>query len=573
MEFHPAVNGDRAVDRSKDVTSLPDLSHGVSRSGPVRERRPVYVDLLPPCNAGCPAGENIQAWLGHVKAGDYEQAWRELTLDNPFPAIHGRVCYHPCESVCNRAELDSPISIHAVERFLGDLALERGWRFEPPRVLSGKRVLVIGAGPSGLSAAYHLARLGHEVEIRDAGPEPGGMMRYGIPAYRLPRDVMGAEVDRISALGVRLITDHRVEDLEAERRDGAFDAVFVAVGAHLSKRVDIPAADAGRIVDAVSFLHDVAAGERPAIGRRVAVYGGGNTAMDAARVARRMGAEEALIVYRRTREQMPAHEEEAADAEREGVQINWLHTIKAMQGSELQVEEMELDGSGYPRPTGRFETLTADTVILALGQDSDTAFLRGVPGVEFDRDGSVSVSRSLMTGCPGVFAGGDMVPSERTVTVGVGHGKRAAREIDAWLRGSHHAPGPKHPLGEFELLNLWYFGDYPSRLQPELAPETRLGGFEEVVGGLSPEEAVFEARRCLSCGNCIECDGCLGACPEDAVIKLGPGLRYRFDYDRCTGCEACFEQCPVHSIEMVPETAPDPDHAFVAPLDPMVEVR
>ena len=538
----------------------------------MRGQRPVYVDLLPPCNAGCPAGENIQGWMAHVKDGEHERAWRVLTADNPFPAIHGRVCYHPCESVCNRGELDSPLSIHAVERFLGDMALDRGWLFDHAPARSGKRVLVIGAGPSGLSAAYHLARLGHEVEVRDAGPEPGGMMRYGIPAYRLPRDVMGAEVNRIAALGVRFQINERVDDLEAARRDGAFDAVFVAVGAHLSKRVDIPAADAGRIVDAVSFLRGVAAGQRPVIGRRVAVYGGGNTAMDAARVARRMGAEEALIVYRRTREQMPAHEEEAADAEREGVRINWLRTIKAMEGPELQVEEMELDETGYPQPTGRFETLAADTVILALGQESDTAFLRAVPGVEFDRDGTVRVSSSLMTGCPGVFAGGDMVPSERTVTVGVGHGKRAAREIDGWLRSSQHEPAPKHPQAGFELLNLWYFGDHPRRQQPELAPQQRLGGFEEIVGGLSPEEAVFEARRCLSCGNCIECDGCLGACPEDAVIKLGPGERYRFDYDRCTGCQACFDQCPVHSIEMVPEGAPDPQYAFVAPPDPTVEV-
>ena len=384
----------------RDITSLPDLLHGHSRVGPVRERRPVYVDLLPPCNAGCPAGENIQAWLSHTQAGRHEQAWRTLVADNPLPAIHGRVCYHPCESVCNRAELDSAISIHAVERFLGDLATERGWAFDPPPARTGKRVLVIGAGPSGLSAAYHLARLGHEVEIRDAGAEPGGMMRYGIPAYRLPRDVLGAELDRIAALGVRMTGGHRVDDLAAERDDGGFDAVFVAVGAHLSKRVDIPARDAGPILDAVSFLRGVASGEQPVIGRRVAVYGGGNTAMDAARVARRMGADEALIVYRRTRAQMPAHEEEAEDAEREGVRINWLRTITAIDGPELEVEIMELDASGYPQPTGRFETVAADTLILALGQETETAFLRDVPGVSFDRDGTVQVSPALMTGCP-----------------------------------------------------------------------------------------------------------------------------------------------------------------------------
>jgi NADPH-dependent glutamate synthase beta subunit-like oxidoreductase len=556
-----------------DITQLPDLLHGRSRAGPVRERRPVYVDLLPPCNAGCPAGENIQAWLAHMQADEYELAWRALVADNPFAAIHGRVCYHPCESVCNRADLDSAVSIHSVERYLGDLALQRGWLFDPPPAPSGKRVLVIGAGPSGLSAAYHLARRGHEVEIRDAGSEPGGMMRYGIPAYRMPRDVLSGELERIAALGVRFTSNHVVVDLDAERREGGFDAVFVAVGAHLSKRVEIPAMDAGPIVDAVSFLRGVASGERPVIGRRVAIYGGGNTAMDAARTARRLGAEETLVVYRRTREQMPAHEEEAQDAEREGVQINWLRTIKTFDGPELNVEVMELDDSGFPQPTGRFEKLAADTVILALGQETDTAFLRTVPGVKFDRDGTVQVSSAMMTGSPGVFAGGDMVPSERTVTIGVGHGKRAAREIDAWLQGSAAEHPAKHPSAKFEMLNLWYFGDAVRRQQPELELSERVADFGEVVGSLSAQQATFESHRCLSCGNCCECDGCLGACPEDAVIKLGTGYRYEFDYDRCTGCGACYEQCPVHSIEMFPEGAPTPPEAFIAHPDAIAEPR
>ena len=536
-----------------DVTALPDLLHGKPRAGPDRDRRPIYVDLLPPCNAACPAGENIQAWLAHARAGRHQQAWRQLVADNPFAAIHGRVCYHPCESICNRAHLDEAVSVHAVERFLGDAAREQGWAFEPPPQPTGKRVLVVGAGPSGLSAAYHLARLGHQVEVRDAGTEPGGMMRYGIPNYRLPRDVLDAEVQRIAALGVRLTSGHRVEDLAAERQAGSFDAVFVAVGAHLAKRVDIPSADAGSLLDAVSFLRGVASGERPTVGRHVAVYGGGDTAVDAARVARRLGAEDTVIIYRRTQAQMPAHEQEVQEAEREGVRINWLRTITAFDGPELQVELMDLDESGRPMPTGQFETLAADTVIMALGQKTESAFMRSLPGVEFDDDGSVRVSSSLMTGCPGVFAGGDMVPCERTVTVGVGHGKRAARYIDAWLRGASTQRRPKHPTAGFDDLHLWYFGDAGRRQQPELAPGQRISGFDEIVGGLSAEDARFEADRCLSCGNCFECDGCLGACPEDAVIKLGPGHRYRFDYNRCTGCAACFEQCPVHAIEMVPE--------------------
>jgi NADPH-dependent glutamate synthase beta subunit-like oxidoreductase len=541
--------------RRDDITPVPDLRHDLARGGPVRSRRPVYLDLLPPCNAGCPAGENIQAWLALARAGEYERAWRTLTEANPLPAVHGRVCYHPCEAACNRAELDSAVSIHGVERFLGDLALEKTWAFASPPPPTGKRVLIVGAGPSGLSAAYHLARLGHEVEIHDAGPEPGGMMRYGIPAYRLPRDVLGAEIARIAALGVRIFTGRPVHDLLAERRDGRFDAVFVAVGAHLSKRVDIPAREAGRILDAVGLLRSVAAGDRPVLGRRVAVYGGGDTAMDAARVARRLGAEEAVIVYRRTRAQMPAHPDEVVEAEREGVRINWLRTIQAFDGPDLTVEVMEIDEAGRPVPTGRTETLAADTVVLALGQRADTAFLHGVPGVEFTADGTVVVSASLMTGCPGVFAGGDMVPAERTVTVAVGHGRTAARHIDAYLRDETAVVPPRPAVAGFGDLHPWYFGDTGRRPQPERPADTRTNDFTEVVGGLDADAAAYESARCLSCGTCFECDGCLGACPEDAVIKLGPGARYRFDYDRCTGCATCFDQCPVHAISMVPEAA------------------
>ncbi len=535
-----------------DITALPDLSVGLGRVGPVRTRMPVYLDMLPPCNAGCPAGENIQEWLRLIKAGDDESAWRQLTRDNPFPAIHGRVCYHPCETACNRQDLDSSVSIHSVERYLGDQAIENGWSFHRPRNNTGYRVLVIGAGPSGLSAAYHLARLGHEVEIHDSAPEPGGMMRYGIPEYRLPRDVLDAEVRRIVDLGVTIVNNHKVEDLLEEQRAGHFDAVFVAVGAHLSKRVDIPNRDAKRIVDAITFLRDVASGERPVIGRRVAVYGGGNTAMDAARVARRLGAEESVIVYRRTQAQMPAHEEERLEAEREGVEMHWLRTISSMEANDVTVEIMELDENGRARGTGRFEQLEADTVILAVGQEADTKFLHEIPGMRFDDDVVQVDNSTLMTDVPGIFAGGDAVPSERTVTIGVGHGKKAARQIDAWLNRHDDNRPAKHPLVSFDMLNLWYFGDHERRVQPEVDPSQRIG-FDEVVGGLEPDQARFEAARCLSCGNCFECDGCLGSCPEDAVIKLGTGHRYRFDYERCTGCGTCAEQCPVHAIEMIPE--------------------
>jgi formate dehydrogenase (NADP+) beta subunit len=538
---------------ARDITELPNLAAEGGRVAPIRSRMPVYVDLLPPCNSGCPAGENIQEWLRLVKAGNEEAAWRELVKNNPFPAIHGRVCYHPCEAACNRVELDGSVSIHSVERYLGDLAIEKGWTFEKPRFSTGRRVLVIGAGPSGLSAAYQLARMGHEVEIRDSSDVPGGMMRYGIPEYRLPRNVLDAEVARLLDLGVRIVNNYTVKDLMADQAEGGFEATFVAIGAHLSKRVDIPNRDASKIVDAVTFLRDVASGERPLIGRKVAIYGGGNTAMDAARVARRLGAEESIIVYRRTEEQMPAHAEEREGALREGVKMNWLRTISSLDEGDLTVEIMELDENGRAQGTGRFEKLEADTVILALGQEADSNFLRRIPGMHFEHDVVQVDPRTLMTGVPGIFAGGDAVPSERTVTIGVGHGKRAATQTDAWLAGREAVSRPKHDLASFDKLNLWYFGDARRSTQPELEPSERVTDFDEIVGGLTDEQAHVEAARCLSCGNCFECDGCLGACPEDAVIKLGKGLRYRFDYDKCTGCATCFGQCPVHAIAMIEE--------------------
>ncbi len=540
-------------DRRHDLTQPPDLSHA-GFSGVARTRRPRYVDLLPPCNQACPAGENIQAWLALAQQGRFEAAWRKLVEENPLPAVHGRVCYHPCEDQCNRVHLDSPVAIHAVERFLGDEAIARQWQPAPPPAASGKRVLIVGAGPSGLSCAWHLARLGHAVEIRDAGPMAGGMMHFGIPKYRLPRDVLEAEIARIESLGVRIVLDHKVEDLQAERASGGFDAAFVAVGAHLSQRTDIPAVDAGRILDAMSFLRDVEGGEKPKLGRRVAVYGGGNTAMDTARTVKRLGYEP-LIIYRRDRAHMPAHGFEADNAEEEGVKIHWLRTIKEIDHTTFKVEAMRINEEGRPEPTGEIETLEADSLILALGQRTDSEFLHRVPGVEFRNDGTVNVDEQMMTGCPGIFAGGDMVPAERTVTTAVGHGKKAARHINAWLEDSEYEKPIRHDLAGHERLHVWYFTDAAKKTERQIDVEARRASFEEVVKGLGEEEAVFEARRCLSCGNCFECDACLGACPENAVIKLGVGKRYRFDYQKCTGCAVCFEQCPCGAIDMIPEPA------------------
>jgi NADPH-dependent glutamate synthase beta subunit-like oxidoreductase len=523
-----------------------------NRTGSWRTSRPVYVDRLPPCNNACPAGENIQGWLYPAESGDYEAAWRVLTQDNPLPAVMGRVCYHPCEDACNRAQLDSAVGINSVERFLGDEAIRRGWKFDPPARESGKRVLIVGAGPSGLSAAYHLRRLGHRVAIHEAGPVAGGMMRFGIPKYRLPRDVLEAEVRRILDMGVELALDTRVDNILSSMRMGEFDAAFLAVGAHIGKRAYIPAGSAARMLDAVSVLRSMEGEDQPMLGRRVVVYGGGNTALDVARTAKRLGATEAIIVYRRTREKMPAHDSEVEEALQEGVMIRWLSTIREAGEASITVEKMILDEKGFPQPTGEVETLAADSVVLALGQDVDLSLLKGVPGLVI-RDGVVQVGPNMMTGYLGIFAGGDMVPSERTVTVAVGHGKKAARHIDAWLRGGHYVAPSKHELASFDKLNTWYYSDAPKTVRPTLDTVRRQSTFDEVVGSLDETNALYEARRCLSCGNCFECDNCYGVCPDNAVIKLGPGNRFEFNFDYCKGCGLCEAECPCGAIQMVPE--------------------
>ena len=522
----------------------------VNHTGSWRVEHPEYLHRMPPCNQACPAGENIQNWLYVAEDGSYEAAWKELIKENPFPAVMGRVCYHPCQTACNRGELDEAVGINSVERFLGDYAIEHGWEIPAPEKESGFKVLVIGAGPAGLSAAYHLRRLGHSVVIKDATHSPGGMMRYGIPKYRLPREILDAEIGRIAKMGVIFQLNTRVDDVHDEL--DSFDAVFLAIGAQLSKRAYIPAGESARILDAISVLHDVEDGTPPLLGRKVVVYGGGNTAMDVARTAKRLGAEEAIVVYRRTRDKAPANDLEVTEALEEGILIKWLSTVNHVEGGRLTVEKMQLDESGFPQPTGEFEDLEADSLILALGQEVDFSVLGNSADLDV-KEGTMPVDATMMTTHPGIFAGGDMIPAERTVTTSIGHGKKAARNIDAWLQGKTLDVASEKVAVTINDLNTWYYTDAPHAVRERLEATRRVSDFSEVVKGLDESTALYEARRCMSCGNCFECDNCFGVCPDNAIKKLGPGLGYEIDLDYCKGCGICVSECPASAIQMFPD--------------------
>ena len=522
-----------------------------NHTGSWRTLKPVYVDHLPPCNERCPAGENIQGWLFKAESGDYRGAWETIIRDNPFPALMGRVCYHTCELACNRGKLDESVGINSVERFLGDYANQKGWDYPKPESESGKKVLIIGAGPAGLSCAYHLRRMGHSVTVLESTAQAGGMMRYGIPRYRLPREILDREIEKLVRLGVTFKYNHTVTDVLAEKSEGQFDAVFLGLGAHLAKRAYIPAGDASHVMDAVTLLRSMEGNAQPMIGRRVVVYGGGNTAVDVARTVKRLGAEP-LMVYRRTQEKAPAHRFEIEEAKEEGVAMKWLSTVAQAGEKEIKIEKMRLDENGDPQPTGEFETISADSLVLALGQETDLSCLNKLD-LATER-GSVIVDSAMMTSIDGIFAGGDMVPGERNVTVAIGHGNLAARAINAWLKGEKYQAPHRGPAATFEKLNTWYYADAPKTVRPMLDLARRASTFDEVVHGLTEENALFEARRCMSCGNCFECDTCYGVCPDNAIIKLGVGKRFEIKYDYCKGCGICANECPCGAIEMVPDS-------------------
>jgi NADPH-dependent glutamate synthase beta subunit-like oxidoreductase len=523
----------------------------LNKTGSWRTERPVYVDRLPPCNQACPAGENIQAWLAHAEQGDYEAAWRQIMDDNPMPATMGRVCYHPCEGGCNRVQLDDAVGINSVERFLGDQALKYDWRMQPGAD-TGKKVMIVGAGPAGLATAYHLRRMGHSVTIFDASAKAGGMIRYGIPKYRMPREKLRAEIARIEDMGVEIRLNTRVDDVLKTRDEGGFDAVLLGIGAQLPNRIPLDVEGDLPVLEALTVLRDTEIENPTQLKGRVVVYGGGNTAMDVARSALRLGALETDVIVRSSREHMPAHPSEISEALEEGAHLTCLRSIVKVEGKTLTLEVRIATEGGKSIPTGQYETMQADVLVLATGQQVDIDSLASIEGLSTE-DGVVLVNPAMQTGVEGIFAAGDMTPGNRTVTTAIGHGKKAARNIDAYLRGEAYVAAPKHEVASFDKLNTWYYSDAPRTIRPVLDAVRRTSGFAEVVGDLTEENALFEARRCMSCGNCFECDNCYGVCPDNSVRKLGPGKGFEFKYDYCKGCSLCATECPCGAIKMVAE--------------------
>ena len=572
----------------KGASEMPKISISLgdmewNKTGAWRAQRPFYEDKTPPCRAACPAGNDIVAFIQKITQGDFERAWELVQEENPFPGICGRVCFHPCESKCNRGRFDEPIAIHALERFVSDVASNLNKKGEKISAKRREKIAIIGSGPAGMSCAYHLAKLHYDITVFESSSSAGGMLRTGIPSYRLPKDVLDREISDIEALGVKIRTGILFgEDLKLEGFKD-YQAIFIATGAHRSRGLHIPGEKEKGILSGLDLLRKNNLGKKLKLGDKIAIIGGGNTAIDVARSVLRMG-KKATLLYRRSKEEMPAFEDEMREAIEEGVKIRYLvNPIRIQQKDDrkrlecLRMELGEKDESGRRRPVPILNSnffFEADNVIIAAGEEIEVAFLP--KGME-RREGIVLTQKDGSTGIKGIFAGGDLTSIQRTVAHAIGSGKKAALAMDCYLKGNdseeairqiligegpsfsilrylHPGERPMNPhVVTFEELNMDYFEPSTRRRESKGPAKKRIKGFVEVTSTFTESIALEEGERCFSCGTCNECENCYVFCPDASVVKKEEILSHQVDYDFCKGCGICFSECPRGAISLKEE--------------------
>jgi len=531
--------------------------------------RPQHIAKTPPCQDSCPNFTSVREILitiqqtekfGRTYEQSYEKAWYLFAEKNPMPSVIGRVCPHPCESGCNRQGKEGSVAINNLERFIGDYGLEKNLKFKRINEQDyPEKVAVVGSGPAGMSCAYQLRRLGYRVTIFEAFPQPGGMLRYGIPAYRLPRNILDGEYQRLQDFGIEIKCNTIVgKDITLEELKKQFDIIFFGIGAHKGRRLGIPGEDLGAVWTGTDFLHKANAGEKVEVGSHVVVVGGGDTAIDAARVARRLGAK-ATILYRRTRQEMPAIDEEITGAEEEGVDFHYLAIpVEAKTNGNgalyLKCQRMQLgepDDSGRRRPVpidGDYFDLQVTTLVAAISQEPEFG---GLDELGNSRDW-IKIDSESKTAVPNIFSGGDDNKLGLVVDA-LFHGRRAAQTIHAQLRGLPPVRDEHLTVLKQDKMLLSFYEEVRARNEKkELPAEERLAVFDrEITFTFTPEQAIAEAFRCMSCGMCFDCGQCWSFCQDGAIIKpLIPGEPYKFKMDFCNGCKKCAEQCPCGYIEM-----------------------
>jgi NADPH-dependent glutamate synthase beta subunit-like oxidoreductase len=533
----------------------------VFKTGTWRSALPRHIQAPAPCHAACPVNGDIAEWIGRARAHDFRGAWEILTRHNPFPAVAGRICHHPCEAACNRAGFDAPLAICRLERYVGDRALAEGWQFGAVGQTRKERIAIVGGGPSGLAAAFHLRRRGFPVTLFESTAQLGGLLRYGIPPYRLPRAVLDGEIARILALGIDVRCGESIETPgEIERLRSRFDAVYLAIGARCQKRLPQIDYASGSVIDGAAYLAQANAGLRPTLGKRVVVIGGGSAAVDVARSARRAGHDVTILALE-SRAQMPAQPEEVVEALEEGIAlVDGAMVARAVDrgsaGLALDCVRVRFDPG---RERGQFTvtpiadsefTVNADAIVPSIGQDADVAALQGLLAT----DGALlKVDQSQATSVERVYAGGDAASKARFVTEAIGMGKRAAREIDRVLRGEsgRAVQEDTESVVALEAINTFYHPTQARVREQRLAAPERLASGDEVQIGFGLEQALAEAERCFSCGTCIHCDNCVYYCPDLAVKRGQDGYVVLTDY--CKGCGICVRECPTGSMKMIEE--------------------